>query len=29
MGTPTPKGADVEAELLRKARGSQEWPWVF
>ena len=28
MGTPTPKGASVEARLLRKARVSQEWPWV-
>ena len=28
MGTPTPKEASVEAELLRMARVSQEWPWV-
>ena len=28
MGTPTSKGADVEARLLRKARVSQVWPWV-
>ena len=27
MGTPTPKGAGVEAGLPRKARVSQEWPW--
>ena len=29
MGTPTPKRADVKAGLLRKARMSQEWAWVF
>ena len=29
MGTPTPKGAGMEARLPRKARVSQEWPWVF
>ena len=29
MGTPTSKGASVEAGLPRKARMSQEWPWVF
>ena len=28
MGTPTPKGAGVEAVLPRMARVSQEWPWV-
>ena len=28
MGTPTPKGAGVKAELSRKARVSQEWLWV-
>ena len=28
MGTPTPKGAGVEAVLPRMAKGSQEWPWV-
>ena len=28
MKTPTSKGAGVEAGLLRKARLSQEWPWV-
>ena len=28
MGTPTPKGAGVEAGLARKARVSQEWPRV-
>ena len=28
MGTPTPKGAGVEAGPSRKARVSQEWPWV-
>ena len=28
MGTPTPKGASVEAELPRKGWMSQEWPWV-
>ena len=28
MGTPTPKGAGVEAGLRRKARLSQEWPWM-
>ena len=28
MKTPTPNGAGVEAELPRKARVSQEWPWV-
>ena len=28
MGTPTPKGAGVEARLARMARVSQEWPWV-
>ena len=28
MGTPTSKGADVEAGFLKKARVSQEWPWV-
>ena len=28
MGTPTPKGAGVEVGLPRKARESQEWPWV-
>ena len=26
--TLIPKGAGVEAELLRKARVSQEWPWM-
>ena len=26
MGTPTPKGAGVEAMLPRMARMSQEWP---
>ena len=29
MGTPTPKGAGVEAVLPRMARVSREWPWVF
>ena len=28
MGTPTPKEASVEVRLPRKARMSQEWPWV-
>ena len=28
MGTPTPKGAGVEAVLPRMAKVSQEWPWV-
>ena len=28
MGTPTSKGAGVEAGLPKKARVSQEWPWV-
>ena len=28
MGTPTPKGASVEAVLPRMARVSQERPWV-
>ena len=28
MGTPTPKGAGVEAVLPRMARVSQERPWV-
>ena len=28
MGTPTPKGAGVEAVLPRMARVSQEWPWM-
>ena len=28
MGTPTPKEVGVKAELPRKARESQEWPWV-
>ena len=28
MGTPTPKGAGVEAGLPRIARVSQKWPWV-
>ena len=28
MGTPTPKGAGVEAGLARMARVSQEWPCV-
>ena len=29
MGTPTPKGAGVEAVLPRMARVSREKPWVF
>ena len=29
MGTPTPKGAGVEAGLSRKARASQKWPWMI
>ena len=28
MGTSTPKGTSVEVGLPRKARVSQEWPWV-
>ena len=28
MGAPTPKGAGVEAVLLRMAKVSREWPWV-
>ena len=28
MGTPIPKGANVKVGLPRKARVSQEWPWV-
>ena len=28
MGTPTPKGAGVEAGLPRKAKVSREWSWV-
>ena len=28
MGTPTPKGAGVEAGLLWKARVAQVWPWM-
>ena len=28
MGTPTYRGAGVEVEFPRKARVSQEWPWV-
>ena len=28
MGTPTSKGAGIEAGLPRMARVSQEWPWV-
>ena len=28
MGTPTPKGAGVEAVLPRMARVSQEWLWM-
>ena len=28
MGTPTPKGAGVEAVLPRMATKSQEWLWV-
>ena len=28
MRTPTPKGADVEVELPKKARVSWEWPWM-
>ena len=28
MGTPTPRGAGVEAGLPRKAKVSQEWLWV-
>ena len=28
MGTPTPKGAGVEAVLSRMARVSEDWPWV-
>ena len=28
MGTPISKGAGVEAGLPRKAKASQEWPWV-
>ena len=28
MRTPISKKADVEAGLPRKARVSQEWPWV-
>ena len=29
MGTSTPKGAGVEARIPRKARLSQEWPWMI
>ena len=28
IGTPTAKGASVEAGLPRKARVSQKWPWM-
>ena len=28
MGTPTSKGAGVEAVLPRMARVSREWPWM-
>ena len=28
MGTPTPKGAGVEAVLPKMIRVFQEWPWV-
>ena len=28
MGTPTPKGAGVNARLPRKAKVFQEWPWI-
>ena len=28
MGTPTPKGAGIEAVLPKTARVSQEWPWM-
>ena len=29
MGTPIPKGAGVKVKLPRKAKVSQDWPWVF
>ena len=29
IGTPTSKGASVEAGFLRMARVFQEWPWVI
>ena len=28
MGTPTPKGAVMEARLPRMATVSQKWPWM-